>query len=204
MLNGRSFLTLTNSGLGQVFQLAVPLDRSFSSFPAQALFVPVLYNIALLSHPGHNLYSIIGDNKPIRIGAAVPDGEQVYKIKSPGTNFEMIPQMIRSGNILNIFVGNQVPMAGNFELVSDSKIITVLSFNYNRSESNLDCFSERELESMLSKAHMKNFSLLKTSQKPLNEVIAQMNSGIQLWRYFVWFALAMLLAEILLIRFFKK
>ncbi|HNW53131.1 MAG TPA: BatA domain-containing protein [Bacteroidales bacterium] len=204
MLNGRSFLTLTNSGMGQIFQMAVPLDPAFSNFPLQALFVPVLYNIALISHPVHSLYSIIGDNKPLRMGAAIPDGEQVYKIKSPATNFEMIPQLTRSGNMLNVFVGNQVPEAGNYQLVDNNKVISGLSFNYNRNESNLECFPVSELETMLNKAHLKNFSLVEPGQRPLNEVIAQMNSGTQLWRYFVWLALAMLLGEILLIRFFKK
>ena len=204
MLNGRSFLTLTNSGLGQVFQLAVPLNPAFSNFPVQAIFVPVLYNIALISHPQHNLYSIIGDNKPIRVAAVFPEGDEVYKLKSTTTNFEMIPQLMRSGNILNVFVGNQIPAAGNFGLMKKNTPITALSFNYNRNESNLGCFSAGELENMLQKAHLKNFSLVKTGQKPMNEVIAQMNSGTQLWRYFIWLALAMLLAEILLIRFFKK
>jgi len=204
MLNGRSFLTLTNSGIGQVIQLAVPLDPAFSNFPLQALFVPVLYNIALISHPIHTLYNTLGDNKPIRIGTTALNGEQVYKIKSPDGKFEMIPQINFTGNMLSIFVDNQVPMAGNFELVNDEKILASLSFNYNRSESNLACLSVSELETMSEKAHLKNFRVLKTSEKPLNEVIEQMNSGTQLWRYFVWLALLMLLAEILLIRFFKK
>ncbi len=204
MLNGRSFLTLTNSGRGQVFLMAVPLDPAFSNFPLQALFVPVLYNIALISHPVHSLYSIIGDNKPVRIGAATPDGDQVYKLKSPVTNFEMIPQLIQSGNMLNVFAGNQVPEAGNYQLVDNKKVISGLSFNYNRNESNLECFTAGELKTMLNKAHLKNFSLVETGQRPLNEVIAMINSGTQLWRYFVWLALVMLLGEILLIRFFKK
>jgi hypothetical protein len=204
MLNGREFLTLTNSGMGQVLQLAVPLDPAFSNFPQQALFVPVLYNIALISHPSHKLYNIIGDNKVIRVGTTVPGGDKVYKIKALSGDFEMIPQINSAGNMVNIFVGNQVPMAGNFELVNDKNVLTSLAFNYNRGESDLACFTAGELESMLRKAHLDAFSVMKTGQKPLNEVIAEINSGTQLWRYFIWFALLMLLTEILLIRFFKK
>jgi len=204
MLNGREFLTLTNSGMGQVLQSAVPLDPAFSNFPQQALFVPVLYNIALISHPSHNLYNIIGDNKMIRIGTKVPGGDKVYKIKSMEGDFEMIPQINSSGNMVNVFVGNQLPMAGNFRLMNDENVITSLAFNYNRRESDLSCYTLGEMETMLSKAHLSSFSVMKTGQKPLNEVIAQINNGTQLWRYFIWLALLMLLAEILLIRFFKK
>jgi hypothetical protein len=204
MLNGREFLTLTNSGLGQVLQFACPLDEGFSNFVQQALFVPVLYNIALISNPTHSLYSIIGDNKAIRIGASVPDGDRVFKIKSLPGEFEMIPQVNTIGNMVNVFVGNQIPMAGNFELVNDKKLITALSFNYNRGESDLSCNSIADLDALLSKSHLDSFKVMKTGQQPLNEVIASINSGTQLWRYFIWFALLLLLAEILLIRFIKK
>ena len=204
MLNGREFLTLSNSGLGQVLQFTVPLDPAFSNFPQQAIFVPVLYNIALISHPSHNLYNFIGDNKGIRVGAAVPVGDKIFKIKSLSGDFDMIPQINNSGNMVNIFVGNQIPIAGNFDLVNDKNVITSLAFNYNRGESDLSCNSISELEALLDKAHLDSFSILKTGQKPLNEVISQMNSGTQLWRYFIWLALFFFLAEILLIRFFKK
>ena len=204
MLNGRDFLTLTNSGLGQVLQFTVPLDPAFSNFPQQAIFVPVLYNIALISHPSHNLYSIIGDNKAIRIGTNVPGGDNVYKITYLGSDFEMIPQINRSGNMISLFVGNQVPMAGNFELTDGKNILTSLAFNYNRGESDLSCYSISELESIIEKAHLNAFSVMKTGQRPLNEVIARINSGTPLWRYFIWLTLLFLLGEILLIRLFKK
>ena len=204
MLNGREFLTLTNSGMGQVLQFTVPLDPVFSNFPQQALYVPVLYNIALISHPSHDLYNFIGDNKGIRIGTTFPVGDKIYTIRSLTGNFDMIPQINSSGNMVNIFVGNQVPMAGNFELVNDIKVITSLAFNYNRGESDLLCNSKSEMESILDKSHLTSFSILNIGQKPLNEVIAQINSGTQLWRYFIWLTLLLLLAEILLIRFFKK
>jgi len=106
--------------------------------------------------------------------------------------------------MVNVFVGNQVPMAGNFSLMNDKNILTSLAFNYNRAESDLQCNSVNEMESILGKAHLDTFTVLKTGQKPLNEVIAQINSGTPLWRYFIWLALLLLLAEVLLIRFFKK
>jgi hypothetical protein len=204
MLNGRVFLTLTNSGMGQVLQLTVPLDPAFSNFPQQALFVPVLYNIALISHPSHKLYNFIGDEKGIRIGTNFPANDKVFKIKSLTGDFYMIPQISNLGNMVSIFVGNQVPMAGNFELLNEKNVITSLAFNYNRGESDLSCNSISEIESILDRSHLSTFSILKTGQKPLNEVIALINSGTQLWRYFIWLSLLLLLAEILLIRFFKK
>lgn len=204
MLNGRQFLTLTNSGMGQVLQSAVPFDPLFSNFQQQALFVPAIYNIALISHPNHAMYSVVGDNKVIRIGAKVPVGDKVFKIKSLTNDFEVIPQVNAIGNMVNVFVGNQVQAAGNYTLINENNVVTSLAFNYNRAESDLSAFTVVELEALLNKAHLDNFNVMKSGPKPLNEVITQINSGTQLWRYFIWFALLMLLLEILLIRFFKK
>ncbi len=204
MLNGRDFLSLTDCGFGQVLQLAVPLDPGFSNFPQQAIFVPVLYNIALISHPSHNLYSIIGDNKVIRVNALVPGGDKVFKIKSPGSDFEMIPQVNSAGNMVNVFVDNQIPVAGNYNLVSDKTLLSTLAFNYNRGESDLSCNSSGEMETLLGKEHLDSFRVIGSGQKPLNEVITRINSGIQLWRYFIWLVLLLLLTEVLLIRFYKK
>jgi hypothetical protein len=190
--------------MGQVMQMAVPLDPAFSNFPQQALFVPVLYNSALISHASHSLYNIIGNNKVMRIATNVPGGDKVYKIKSLQGDFEMIPQINSVGNMINVFVGNQIPMAGNFALMNEKAVLASLAFNYDRGESDLSCYSAGDLESMLGKAHLEGFSVMKTGEKPLNEEIARINSGTQLWRYFIWLALLLLLVEILLIRLFKK
>jgi uncharacterized protein YvpB len=116
----------------------------------------------------------------------------------------MIPQINTAGNMVNIFVGNQIPMAGNFELVNDKSSIASLAFNYNRGESDLSCNSISDLQTIIDKSHLATFTILKTGQKPLNEVITRINSGTLLWKYFIWLALVLLLGEILLIRFFKK
>jgi hypothetical protein len=204
MLNGRDFLTLTPSGQGQILQSAVPLDPSFSDFPLQALFVPVLYNMALISHPTHDLYSIIGDNRPIRAGSEAPAGDRVFRIKSRKGDFDVIPQVNRNGNMVSLFVGNLIPLAGNYDLRSEDALLSTLSFNYDRKESDLSCLTAAELENRIGKARLHTLSVLKTGRKPLNEVIAEINSGTPLWKYFIVLALLFLLAEVLLIRFFKK
>lgn len=204
MLNGRHFLIITDCELGQVLQLTVPLDPVFSNFPQQALFVPVLYNIALISHPSHKLYSIIGDNKPISVNAIIPSGDKILKIKSSFNKQEFIPQVNRAGNQINLYLENQVQVAGNYFLTDENAVLTTLAFNYNRGESDLRYYTPDEMEVLLNKSHLGSFKVLNAKQKPLNEVISQVNNGTQLWYYFIWVALVFLLVEVLLIRFFKK
>ncbi len=203
MLNGRDFLTLTNSSLGQVVQFAVPFDPAFSNFPRQALFVPVLYNIALISRPPLRLYYIAGQNEAIRINHSAPDSDKVFKIRSLAGDFELIPEHHRIGSVTNIFVNNQVTLAGNYMLTSENEPVCGLSFNYNRDESDPACLEQGDIEKMLNQSHLTNFSILKTDHKPVDEVLHEMNYGTQLWKYFVWLSLLFLLGEVVLLRVWK-
>lgn len=203
LLNGDALLYHSKTGDGQLFLSAVPFDESFSSFPKMALFVPVIYNIALVSHPVHNLYATIGDNKTIKVRIDVPGGDKTYKLHAAGSDLEVIPQCLRTGNTAGIFVGNLVNVADNYNLKAGDNLVSTLSYNYNRGESDLNCFDNDELQSILSQKHIGNIKLLNVSGKPINEEIARINSGLQLWKYCIWLALAFLLAEIILIRIWK-
>lgn len=203
MINGRTFLSQTITGNGQIFQLAIPINTSFSNFPRQALFVPVLYNIALLSNPTHRLYSFIGDNKSIRLSIPPPGGDKVYILKSATDGIEIIPQLQQSGSASNLFVGNLITKADNYQLLNAGKEISTLAFNYNRSESDPACNTEGELTDLIDKEGLSQFKILKAGQKPLNDIIRQMNAGTQLWKYLIGLALLFLFTEVLLIRFRK-
>jgi hypothetical protein len=203
MLNGHDLLSFTNTSLGQVFQFAVPLDPGFSNFPRQAIFVPTIYNIALMSRPPATLYYTAGRNEAIRINHAVPPGDKVFRIRSLQGNFEFIPEHHRMGPVTNIFVNSQVTKADNYMLYLDQQPVAGLSFNYNRDESDPACLDKTELEDELSLSRLTNFSILKTEHKPVNEILHELNYGRQLWKYFVWMVLLSLLAEVVLLRIWK-
>jgi hypothetical protein len=204
MLNGRDFLSQTSSSQGQVFQFASAIDPTFTNFPRQAIFVPTLYNIALMSRPPMRLYYTAGRNEAIRINHMAPAGDKVFRIRSLEGNFEIIPEHSRLGASVNIFVNNQLTQAGNYMLFSEKDPVTGLSFNFDRKESDPACFNTDQLDEMLTASRLTNFSVLKTGHKPVNEILREMNYGRQLWKYFVWLALLALLAEVVLLRIWKN
>jgi hypothetical protein len=204
MLNGRDFLTMTTSGNGKVYQFAVPLQDAFSNFQRQALFVPTLYNIALNSRPPAVLYSVIGKDDAIWLNIPYPSGEQILRLKSLADNFDVIPEMNRMGNGINIFVRGQVNNAGNYQLFNGATPVAGLSFNYNRNESDLECLSKDQLKALVNKAKMPGMSVLETTNKPVNQLLDEINHGISLWKWFVILALVCLIAEAILLRTEKK
>ncbi len=204
MLNGRDFLVATNCGKGKVYQLCVPLSGDFSNFQQQALFVPVLYNIALLSRPPAGLYSVIGSSNAIWLNVPYPDGDEAPRLKLQPGSFEMIPQIQRTGNGINVFTAGSVKEAGNYLLTSGNRALTGISFNYNRNESDLLCLTKAELRELIDKSEVTGLSILETHNKPVNQIIDEMNNGISLWKWFVLLALACLLAEAILLRTLKN
>lgn len=204
LINGRDFLTVTKSGRGQVFQFASPLDPSFTDFPRQAIFVPTFFNIALVSRPPMQIYHSIGKNDAIPLQNGIRQGDETLRIKALNAKFEFIPDIQRMGSTLSLFVNGQITQAGNYFLAGQQDTLAGFAFNYDRSESIPDCLSSEEIETIVERKGNQVFSILRTEHKSVNQTLEEMNYGIRLWKYFVWFTLLCLLTEVLLLRIWKN
>jgi len=79
--------------------------------------------------------------------------------------------------------------------------LQILSFNYDRRESVPDYLSVKELYDIAENKGFSNFAVISQTEKPLTQVLGELNRGRQLWKYFIIAALAFLLAEIVVLRF---
>jgi hypothetical protein len=84
-----------------------------------------------------------------------------------------------------------------------SRRVQGIAFNYDRRESDLHCYTGDEVNALLKRSGVKYFAVIKGKQASLAKQIHDINQGTPLWKYFLLGALAFLLAEILLIRFWK-
>jgi len=201
--NGDEFLTVQPVGEGMLYVLTSPLDAACNNFPKQALFVPVFYNMALLSRPSPRLYYTIGRDEPIRMSGERLKDDQVYTIRSNNSDFDFIPGKVEQNSVNFVQVHDQLKEAGNYTVFTGKQKLMGLSFNYNRSESDLKYYTSNELSSILEKKGINNIKVLAESRKPAGEAISELNLGKRLWKYFVWAALLFLMGEVLLIRLWK-
>lgn len=201
--NGESFLSKYFSGKGFVYLLSVGLSDDFSNFQKHALFVPALYNIALFSQTAHPMFFIIGKDMSTEFPNTSISGESIYNISKSDNSFEIIPEQKIIGPLTSVVFGNQLKEAGNYLLKAKSDTLFGLSFNYDRKESVLDYFNPEELETKAEKTGNTNFSVLQTTAKGIAASLTEMNSGIKLWKLFIWLALAFIVSEVLLIRLLK-
>lgn len=203
MQNGNIFLGSEPAGNGMLYLFAAPLSAEWSNFVRHAVFVPTLYKIGLLSQGAAKLYYLAGENEQISLKGGLPEGDQVFRIRSVDREFEVIPEIRSVFSQTEIFTQNQIKEAGHYNVNHNDQVLAGVAFNYNRKESDLSAFSRADLEKLLIDSGLDNFSVIKSTDRSLTEVIAELNAGIRLWKFFIILALLFLFGEVVLLRFLK-
>lgn len=202
--NGDVFAASYRTGKGSIYLCAVPLDDAWSNFPRHAIFVPTLYQAALFSQPQRDLFYTIGGNENIDIGDAGVIGENVFHLSDPSKNFDVIPahSVIAGHTILDVH--RQVSQPGNYLVKLGNDQLTGIAFDYDRKESDLATLSPSDIETACTSGGLKNFSLLENDSKGLTAALTEIDYGVRLWKTCIWLVLGFLLAEILVIRFWRS
>lgn len=202
--DGDIFMGREPAGQGMVYLAAAPLDPSWSNLPKHALFVPTIYNIALQSQPPAKLYYVAGASAAIPLKTQSSEADQVVHITSQDGTFGVIPQLRRSGSQLLVYVEGALNKAGNYDITTNDIKVAAAAFNYDRTESDVRTMSAAAIEDAIADAGLQHFRVLaQPRQQALTASVAQLNSGVRLWKLFVVIALGFLLAEVLLVRLWK-
>ncbi|HVV55263.1 MAG TPA: BatA domain-containing protein [Mucilaginibacter sp.] len=197
-LPGREpFWSAYGSGRGRVYVSAVPLDDDFSNLQRHALFVPVMFRIALLSGHEQPLFYTLGRDESIDIPPVQVNDKQILKlIKGDHT---VIPDVRREGGNTTLYISDQLQGTGNYELKKQDSTIAMLAFNNSRKESDMSYLTRDELKQDFPQAG----SILQPGQASLKGEVSGINFGLQLWKLCIILALIFLAAEILLVRYYK-
>jgi hypothetical protein len=199
--NNQSLLAYVPYNRGNVFVLSVPLNDEWSNFPRHAIFLPVMYQLALQYINKIPLSFDLVPNKSIELNDVQTNSKVVYTLKSDNKSF--IPdQKIINGH-LTLFTNEDFSKSGFYTLTNSlnpDRDDPVLAFNYQRNESNTACFSTQELKKL---SDQKSFNLIKSKNNNSKVIIERIKSGRPLWKVFIIFVLIFLTSEILVIRFWK-
>jgi hypothetical protein len=199
--NGDPFFSKYSYKKGNIYLSAVSLNSEWSNLSKHAIFIPLMYKIAMNSQPGTDLFYTVGRDNSIDVTQKL-SGENVFKIKGDN-NFEIIPENRVVDLQPTIFVHDQLKNAGNYTLLAGNAVISGLSFNYDRKESDLSRFTPEELIAKYDKANLRNFSLIDTGDKDISKVLADISQGKRLWKWCILIALFFLAAETALLRLFR-
>jgi hypothetical protein len=197
MQAGQPFWQGSTLGRGTVYITAVALNEDFSNMPVHALFVPLMFRIALLSGHDQPLFYTAGNNEPIETVPLQSTEKQMVKlVKGDQT---IIPDVKKQEGSTMLYLPEQLTETGIYNLTRQDSIAAVLAFNDNRSESDLSYLTPAALE----KLFPKNTTLLNADKLNTSSIAGPANLGLQLWKLCIILALIFLAAETLLIRYYK-
>jgi len=194
---GQPFWTESASGKGKVYISAVPLNDDFGNLQRHALFLPVMFRIALLSGHDQPLFYTLGRDEVIEIAPVQTNEKQLLKlVKGP---ISIIPDVRQQEGSTLLYIADQLNETGTYDLKKQDSTIAVLAFNDNRSESDLSYYTSADLAKLLPKTA----DILQSGKGSLKGTISEINIGLQLWKLCIILALIFLAAEIALTRYFK-
>ena len=185
-----TFLTSINKTVSMVYVFAAPINLANSNFQKSPLIVPVFYKMALNNtKKGINAIAI-GVNNPFIIAANLSK-EEILNVKNETESFVPIQQIFNSKVQLNF---NDFPeQAGNFGIYKRNVLVQNISFNYDRTESDL----EQNKADLVS-----DFKKIDSIEAVFNTIETNRTDD-QVWKWFVIFALLFLAIEMAIIRFVK-
>jgi hypothetical protein len=192
------FISSYINGLGSIYLLCSPLKKKATNLEKHALFVPLLHNMGIHNASVENIYYTLGKTKTIELQNQ--SSIKQWRIQKEGT-VDLLPEVKTIDQKIYINLQELIHEDGFYTLTNkdENKII---SFNYNRLESNLTTWETEELEKINTQyTHIK---LWKKEGLQLENSLKENRSGSNLWHIFILFSLMLLITESLLLKNWKN
>lgn len=197
--NDQPFLWQAQLGKGRTYQLALPLNDTWSNFQKHSLFVPVMLKIGTgIAKQLPMAYTLASENWIQLPEFGQQSAEKLVEVSNGKTSFKSGIE-VRNG-LPQLYQQQQISTAGNYQIntLAQKTPLAAIAFNYNRKESDLKAHTEQDFEGITGKIN--NLRLHTQSASILAFDLTQTQTGTPLWRVCVILALLFVLIEILLLK----
>ncbi|PQB04487.1 BatA domain-containing protein [Aureitalea marina] len=184
--NGDDFLLAKE----RLYVSTAPLSADWSTFQFSPLIVPTLFNMAQLSLPNPELYFEIGRTNSFALDISLSQDE-ILSLQDSLVNF--IPLQQAKANSVVLTTTDQPSRAGTYGVYQNDERLKSVSYDYNRNESLLTNAQLPEIEGLN----------VFDSVPELWQEINERNQVTGYWKWFVIFAVVLLLIEMCILRFIK-
>ena len=205
--NGESYLAEFTSGAGKAYVFAAPFAEAYSDFTEHALFVPVLYKIAMRSFRSEQQPAYRLSQHSIKLSLPMPEAhgsvrEEKSSLRLVRDSATWLPVQRQHGGEVQLEVPVGLEAPGFYQVQRAGQTLTTVAFNTSAKESELATYSAADLRALVgpNRPNIRVLDGAESSGAMLAQLQAEQN-GRPLWRYFLGMALACLLAEALLLRF---
>ncbi|GAA4302915.1 BatA domain-containing protein [Aestuariibaculum suncheonense] len=166
------------------------LNKDISNFKSSPLIVPTLYNIGKFSLQLPKLYYTIGKDNTFDVATTLQQDAILSLVKD---DINIIPKQQYFNSKVAISTSETPDIAHIYRVMNKKETLKKVSYNYDRSESNLTYMT------LASAKHI-------TISNSITEIFDSIKSDTKvnaLWKWFVIFALAFLIIEMGILKYFK-
>jgi hypothetical protein len=184
------FLASLQNAVSAVYVFSSPINTVNSNFQQSPLIVPTFYKMAINNQINNINALTIGNNNP-HLTDATLNKDDILTVKNSEEQFIPIQKILN--NKVQLVFNDYPEQAGNFEIYNKKEALENISFNYNRTESNLDQANENILS---------DYKII-DSTASFFDTLQTNKTDNQIWKWFVIFALLFIIIEMAIIRFVK-
>jgi hypothetical protein len=184
------FLVSMQKGIANIYVFAAPINKLNSNFQNSPLIVPTFYNMAKNGQKTGVNAIIIGETQPF-IAEVKLTKDEILTVKNDSEKFIPVQQILN--NKVKMTFNDTPTEAGNFGIFKTENFLQNISFNYNRTESDLALVNEDAAS---------EFTIINDVETVFNTIHTN-RTDTQIWKWFVIFTLVFLALEFLIQKFVK-
>lgn len=201
--NGDAMLLGEGLGKGQFYAFSTCLDTVWSDLADNSLFVPMLLKMALEGGKVGDIAYTLGKDKMLAINDMDVEGVQSFAMRNVENGFEMMPSAELHNNKISLYLNDDLPEAGFYELLQNDSVKSILAWNESRIESHMDFAGKLDVEKAFKQAGLNVAAVLDAADFATNDLVDAMAHQSSIWKWFVLMALLALLGEVLVLRLWK-
>ena len=201
--NGDPLLLMKPVGKGFVFDFATTLDARWSTLADHSLFVPMMLKMALMGGGVNRMSYTLGTDDMLMFNDIDVEGDREMKIRNEDGTYEMMLVNEVRNNRVCVFLREDLPAAGFYELWVNDSLAHVLAWNDSRLESEMEFVEEQEIKKAFKSAGQEVMAVLQADEFAQHDLMDAMARKSSLWKWFVLLALLALAGEVAVLRFWK-
>ena len=184
------FLGNITNKLGNLYFFSTSINKENSNFQNSPLIVPTFYNMGQNNNKSGLNAFVIGNNNYTIINETITK-DNILSVTNAENSFIPMQQILN--NKIKLTFGNYPEKSGNYEVLKNKESLKNISFNYPRNESDLSQRNSNYFDSCTEVNAVSTFYSDIHSSRTSNEV----------WKYFIFATLLLLLVELLIQKFVK-
>jgi hypothetical protein len=183
--------------------MSTNFNEEYSDFANHALFVPLVYKMALIGGNGMNLSYTLGVDKVLNINDILLQYDDKVSLKSENGMYDVLPLVEKRNDMNYLYFFEDLPSSGFYDIYKNEEYVTTVAWNDNRDESEMSFLTKDELQKLFEDNNLNDITMIDYEDVKSDDVVDVITRDSKKWRIFVVIALISLLIEILILRFWK-